>query len=124
GPRPRRPGTPVDTDTHLRERSRSPRSAAERTRADTPGADPFTGTLPGRTGSGAGGEHLGDHRHEGAERASPVADRVLLLWGHLGGGAVVAVRHEDRVVAEAAGAPRLAADRAVHRALDHVLLAG
>ena len=51
-------------------------------------------------------QQLPHHRHQSAERLAAVADRVLLLRGQLGAGAGLAVRLEDRVVAEAVGAGR------------------
>src|SRR5690348_16329121 len=56
----------------------------------------------------------GDERGQCAEGAAAVADGVLGLGGHLGGGLLEAVGQEDGVVAEAPGAAR----RADQAALD------
>src|SRR5690606_13821156 len=59
-----------------------------------------------KTRGGSRGQEFAHHRREGAEGPAAVADRVLLGGAHLGGGAGVAVGHEDRVVPEPAGAAR------------------
>src|SRR3954453_14247955 len=64
------------------------------------------------------GEEVAKHGRECTEGDAGVAARVLVLRAHLGGGAVVAERDEDRVVAEAIAPPRLPEEHAVEAALD------
>ena len=62
--------------------------------------------------------------HERAQRPAPVRQRVLLVRRHLRERAAVAFeRLEDRVVAEAAGAPRLDRDETLDLAPDDELVA-
>src|SRR4051794_4389160 len=77
---------------------------------------------PGRAPpSQASAQQLPDHRHQRPKRLAAVADRVLLLRAQLRAGARLAVRLEDRVVAEAVGALGGVAQDAAELALDHAL---
>src|SRR5690606_33664523 len=80
-----------------------------------PSAVPRTG--PSRTGSAESAQVRGEE----PERLAPVADRVLLRRAHLRGAALLALRDEDRVVAEAVGAAPLAEQPAAHHALEDLL---
>src|SRR6266446_4686838 len=76
-----------------------------------------TSSTSGRSTSGAG-----EAGGEGAEGATAVGEGVLLGAGHLRErAAVTLVGHEQRVVAEAGGASRLACDRALDDSLGHEL---
>src|SRR5262249_46898306 len=66
----------------------------------------------------------GDRGRQAAERPAAVADRVFLGRGHLSRRALVAVRHEDRVIAEPVRSPRFADQVSYEGALAQRLLAG
>src|SRR3954447_12209162 len=66
-------------------------------------------------------KQVGEPRRQRAERLAAMADRVLFRRGHLGGRPLLPHGNEDRVVAEAVAASRLADEHTLDPSLDDQL---